>query len=329
MSPDVISKAFDPFFSTKDVGKGTGLGLSQVYGFVKQSGGHVKIYSEVEEGTTIKLYFPRLIADISSSQEDEEPNSLSALGGQETILVVEDDDDVRMFTVESLRQLGYRVLEAHDGPSALRLLERHEEPVSLLFTDVVMPIMSGRELADTAKAAYPDLQILFTTGYARNAIVHAGRLDAGVVLLTKPFTYEALSHKVREVLDKPGAHRALLVFPSEDGRSDARILLGGLGFETDVVESAGEALGKLQSAGGRFDFVLLSDTLPVRNLSAVIVELRAVRNDLPIVIMHTDDVGELKAKMAIKPFIGFLASSANVDVVRDQLEKLSVRCAER
>lgn len=208
MSPDVISKAFDPFFTTKDVGKGTGLGLSQVYGYVKQSGGHVKIYSEVGEGTTIKLYFPRLVADMDHSGEEEEPTLTSVLEGQETILVVEDDDDVRMFTVESLREIGYRVLEAHDGPSALRLLERQEEPVRLLFTDVVMPVMSGRELADIAKATYPDLQILFTTGYARNAIVHAGRLDAGVELLTKPFTHEALSRKVREVLDKPGAYRS-------------------------------------------------------------------------------------------------------------------------
>ena len=215
MSSDVISKAFDPFYSTKDVGKGTGLGLSQVYGYVKQSDGHIAIYSEVGEGTTIKLYFPRLVADFESAEE-EVSVSLPVLGGQETILVVEDDDDVRMFTVESLRELGYRVLEAHDGPSALRLLERQEEPVGLLFTDVVMPIMSGRELADTAKAAYPDLQILFTTGYARDAIVHSGRLDAGIQLLTKPFTREALSGKVREVLDKPAAHRALLIFPSED-----------------------------------------------------------------------------------------------------------------
>ncbi|MDQ3074225.1 MAG: PAS domain S-box protein [Pseudomonadota bacterium] len=327
MSADVIAKAFDPFFSTKDVGKGTGLGLSQVYGYVKQSGGHVKIYSEIGEGTTIKLYFPRLIADLKSA-EDEEPASTSALEGQETILVVEDDDDVRMLTVESLRELGYRVLEAHDGPSALRLLERQEEPVRLLFTDVVMPVMSGRELADIAKAAYPDLQILFTTGYARNAIVHAGRLDAGVELLTKPFTHEALSNKVLEVLDKPGAHRALLIFPSADGRAGANALLCELGFDTEVAGSAREALGKLRSAGGRFDFVLLSDALPVGNLGAVIAELHAVRIDLPIVIIHSTDVRELKAQMAGKPCVGFVSSSCDVNIVRVELEKLRVRCAD-
>ena len=327
MSPHVISKAFDPFFSTKEVGKGTGLGLSQVYGFVKQSGGHVRIYSEVGEGTTIKLYFPRLIVEINPANEDDEPTLASALEGQETILVVEDDDDVRMFSVESLRELGYRVLEAHDGPSALRLLERQEEPVALLFTDVVMPAMSGRELADAAKAAYPDLQVLFTTGYARNAIVHAGRLDAGVELLTKPFTREALSNKVRAVLDKPGTLRALLIFPKEDGREDACAMLAGFGFETDVVGSAREALGKLRSAGGRFDFVLLSDTLPIGNLGAVIVELQAVRNDLPILVIHSTDVGELQAQIADKPCIGLIPANAEVTVVRKELEKLRVRCA--
>ncbi|MEO7814130.1 MAG: response regulator, partial [Sphingomicrobium sp.] len=188
--------------------------------------------------------------------------------------------------------------------------------------------MSGRELADTAKAAYPDLQVLFTTGYARNAIVHAGRLDAGVELLTKPFTHEALSSKVREVLDKPGAHRALLIFPSEEGRADASALLGKLGFNTDLVGSAREALGKLRSAGGRFDFVLLSDNLPVGNLGAVIVELHAVRNDLPIIVVHSADVRDLKAQMARKPCVGFVFSSADASVFRDELEKLRVRCTE-
>jgi len=252
---------------------------------------------------------------------------VSALEGQETILVVEDDDDVRMFTVESLRELGYRVLEAHDGPSALRLLERQEEPVRLLFTDVVMPVMSGRELADAAKATYPDLQILFTTGYARNAIVHAGRLDAGVELLTKPFTHEALSSKVREVLDKPVLIRALLIFPSAEGRADVA-LLTELGFDTDVAGSAREALGKLRSASGRFDFVLLSDTLPVGNLGAVIAELHSVRNDLPVVVIHSADIRELQAQMVGKPCVGFVSSKSDVTTIRVELEKLRVRCAE-
>jgi len=325
MSAEVLSKAFDPFFSTKEVGKGTGLGLSQVYGYVKQSGGHVKIYSEPQQGTTIKLYLPRLLAEIDPVQEYE-PAETAATGGRETILVVEDDDDVRIFTVESLRELGYRVLEAHDGPSALRLLERQEEPVRLLFTDVVMPGMSGRELADAAKAAYPDLQILFTTGYARNAIVHAGRLDAGVELLTKPFTRDGLASKVREVIDKPGSERALIISPSLQVAEATHATLSGLGFSTEIAGTAREALGKLRSAGGRFDCIVLSDTLPVGNIGAVIAELHAVRKDLPVLVLHSDEAKELKAEMGNTPCVGFVAEKSDVDAYREELARLHVRC---
>jgi PAS domain S-box-containing protein len=200
MDPKTLAQAFEPFFTTKAVGKGTGLGLSQVYGFVKQSRGHVKIYSEVGHGTTIKIYLPRF----SGGLEDEptEAETLLAEGGaEETILVVEDDDDVRTHSVESLRELGYRVVEAHDGPSALRLLERQPR-VDLLFTDVVLPGgLTGAQVAHEARTLRPDLKVLFTTGYARNAIIHHGRLDKGVHLITKPFTFGDLAAKVRDVLD--------------------------------------------------------------------------------------------------------------------------------
>jgi PAS domain S-box-containing protein len=201
MDKETIERAFDPFFTTKEVGKGTGLGLSMVYGFVKQSGGHVKIYSEIEQGTTIKLYLPKIVG----VAEEETASILEPLyrgNKDETVLVVEDDDEVRGFTVESLRELGYKVIEAHDGPSALRWLKSHEEPVQLILTDVVMPAMSGRELADAALKDHPELKVLFMTGYARNAIVHGGRLDPGVDLLPKPFTYKALGRKIREILDR-------------------------------------------------------------------------------------------------------------------------------
>lgn len=201
MDAATIRQAFEPFFTTKPVGKGTGLGLSQVYGFVKQSGGHVKIYSEVKHGTTVKIYLPRLLGEAGAAVALE---SHPVPEGQksETLLVVEDDHDVRAYSVESLRELGYRVLEAHDGPSALRLLEQ-EPHVSLLFTDVVLPGgMTGAQVAAQARGLRPDLKILFTTGYARNAIVHQGRLDAGVQLITKPYTFEALAAKVRDILDK-------------------------------------------------------------------------------------------------------------------------------
>ena len=147
MSKETLARAFDPFFTTKEVGKGTGLGLSMVYGFVKQSGGHVKIYSEPNEGTTVKIYLPRVV-NADEPDESSEAAGVDHVRREQRVLVVEDDDDVRAYTVEILRELGYRVLEAHDGPSAIRLLERQEQPVDLLFTDIVMPGLSGRELAE-------------------------------------------------------------------------------------------------------------------------------------------------------------------------------------
>ena len=201
MSPEVAERAFEPFYTTKEVGRGTGLGLSMVYGFAKQSGGHVKIYSEVGQGTTVRLYFPRLAA---GAEVEEQEAQVWAPPGEncETILVCEDDDDVRAYSVEALRELGYRVLEAHDGPSALRLLERQDGRVDLLFTDVILPSgMTGAEVAAAARRVQPGLPILFTTGYARNAIVHQGRLDAGVELITKPFAFADLAARIREILD--------------------------------------------------------------------------------------------------------------------------------
>jgi CheY-like chemotaxis protein len=174
-----------------------------VYGFIKQSGGHVKIYSEPGQGTTVKLYFPRMMGNIAEEAEGQQGVAPEGTY-DETILVCEDDDDVRAYSVEVLRELGYRVLEAHDGPSALRLLERQEGRVDLLFTDVVLPSgMMGNQLAEQARAVRPGLKVLFTTGYARNAIVHHGRLDAGVELITKPFSYADLAARIRDLLDAP------------------------------------------------------------------------------------------------------------------------------
>jgi CheY-like chemotaxis protein len=200
MSPDVIAKAFDPFFTTKSAGKGTGLGLSQVYGFVRQSGGHVKIYSELGVGTTVKIYLPRLY-DETEAPERVLPAS-AADGGlsSEVVLVVEDEERVRNFSVEALRDLGYTVVEAGTPLDALRLMENGQK-VSLLFTDVVMPEMSGRQLVERALKIEPSLKILYTTGYTRNAIVHNGMLDPGTHLIPKPFTVDQLARKVRSVLD--------------------------------------------------------------------------------------------------------------------------------
>jgi signal transduction histidine kinase len=203
MTPEVMERAFDPFFTTKTAGKGTGLGLSQVFGFVKQSHGHVKIYSEPGQGTTIKLYLPRhygAVRERDGLTDLAAPDALPRAAGGELILVVEDQEHVRNMSVDSLRELGYEVMQAPGAVDALEALARHPK-VDLLFTDVVMPDMNGRELADLARKQRPGLRILFTTGYTRNAIVHNGMLDPGVAFLAKPFTLTQLAQKIRQVLD--------------------------------------------------------------------------------------------------------------------------------
>jgi PAS domain S-box-containing protein len=199
MDKETLGRVFEPFFTTKEVGKGTGLGLSMVYGFVKQSGGHVAIYSEPGTGTSVKMYFPRYQGKAESGAEIQE--TLAPRGhSEEVILVVEDNDDVRAYSVSVLAEMGYSVLEAQDPEAALSILRRPDR-IDLLFTDVVLPGRSGRELADLAGQLRPGLKVLFTTGYSRNAIVHHGRLDAGVQLISKPFTFEGLAARVRDVLD--------------------------------------------------------------------------------------------------------------------------------
>ena len=204
MSKDVVDRAFEPFFTTKPTGAGTGLGLSMVYGFVKQSRGHIQIYSEPGEGTSIKIYLPRLMdEDAVEPWLPNEPAHGADASTQrpEQILLVEDDEEVNRFSTEVLRDEGYEVISTHEGASGLRLLDANPN-IQLLFTDVVLPGgMNGRQLADEARRRRPDLRVLFTTGYTRNAIIHHGRLDAEVDLLTKPFTSEALVKKVRQILD--------------------------------------------------------------------------------------------------------------------------------
>ena len=198
MTGEVSAKAFDPFFTTKKSGVGTGLGLSQVYGFVKQSGGHVKIYSEVNEGTTIKVYLPRYFGAVEPVRPAAERSALPTNDGSVSILVVEDEEAVRRYSTDALRDLGYRVLEADGARQALEIIDA-EPDISILFTDVVMPDINGRRLAEAALERRPALKVLFTTGYTRNAIVHNGMLDPGVVLLSKPFTLEELARKMAEL----------------------------------------------------------------------------------------------------------------------------------
>jgi CheY-like chemotaxis protein len=196
---DTLSRVFEPFFTTKDIGQGTGLGLSQVYGFIKQSNGHVKLYSEIGQGTAVKLYLPRLVGE-HAANEAVSANPDIPIGHGETILVVEDEPAVRDHSVASLRELGYRVLSAADGHAALRIISREAE-IEVLFTDIGLPGgMTGRQLAEAARVRRPDLKVVYTTGYARNAIVHGNVLEPGTELLPKPFNFAALAAKIRQVL---------------------------------------------------------------------------------------------------------------------------------
>ncbi len=202
MSQETLERAFEPFFTTKETGKGTGLGLSMIYGFAKQSRGHVKIYSEIGHGTTVRVYLPRLVHGAAQATADDAADLQIPRGG-ETILVVEDDADVRDFVERQLQELGYVVLSAPDGPAARKILET-DLPIDLLFTDVVMPGgITGRKLAEEAKQRRPGLRTLFTSGYTENSIIHQGRLDPGVHLLSKPYKRQDLARKLREVLESP------------------------------------------------------------------------------------------------------------------------------
>jgi PAS domain S-box-containing protein len=201
MPPDVLNRAFEPFFTTKEAGHGTGLGLSQVYGFIKQSGGHIKIYSEVGQGTTIKIYMPRFLRGVSGKEDELEATPITA-AQQETILVTEDDADLRAYLTEMLRGLGYRVRATSDPAAALAVIADLSQPIDLLLTDVVMPGMNGRELAYQAQKSRPDLKVLYMTGYSRNAVVHHGRLEEGVELLQKPVTQAQLATRIRDILDR-------------------------------------------------------------------------------------------------------------------------------
>ena len=201
MDSVTLERAFEPFFTTKDIGRGTGLGLSQVYGFVLQSQGYVRIYSELGQGTVVKLYLPRRVGADDGSDVGANHRVSALVGEGETVLVVEDHEDLRSYSTGAVSELGYHVLEAADAKTALAIVESGV-PIDLLFTDVVLPGgMNGRQLADAAMKSRPKLKVLFTTGYTRNAIVHNGQLDPGIQLLGKPFTYSDLAVKIRSVLD--------------------------------------------------------------------------------------------------------------------------------
>ncbi|HYD65381.1 response regulator [Azospirillum sp.] len=296
MPPDVLERVFEPFFTTKPAGEGTGLGLSMIHGFVKQSGGHVKIYSEVGQGTTVKIYLPR----VKATEQEQHARTAEVRGGTERVLVVEDDPDVRAAAVALVRSLGYRTIEATNAESALNLLESGAR-ADLLFTDVVMPgSINTRDFARRAQEVCPDLRVLFTSGYTANAIVHHGRLDEGVSLLSKPYSREALATKLRHVLDAPAQADPGAVAPAPPARlsvlvveDDALIrlttleMLDDLGHHTLEAADAEEALAALagRAVAGQTVDVLLTDVgLPGMSGSDLADEARRRKPGIAVVM---------------------------------------------
>lgn len=303
MSDDVMGRAFDPFFTTKAEGEGTGLGLSQVYGFVRQSGGHVQMNSQPGRGTTIRLFLPRIgqhqRKQVLSRREREHTPQAS---GVETILVVEDEADVRAHSTETLREMGYQVLEAEDGAQGLRVLDAHPE-IRLLFTDVGLPNgMNGKMLADKAVARRPGLPVLFTSAYAAEVLVSNNRLDAGVALISKPFTVTGLAQRVRRALDDAASERPaeqsapLRVLLVEDDfmlRTLAVESLASEGFEVQDTGSVAETLEHVQAKGIEcFDLVIIDIGLPDGRGDDLAKALRAQRADLPVLIL-SGNIGQI------------------------------------
>jgi CheY-like chemotaxis protein len=284
----------------------------------------VKIYSEVGEGTTVKLYLPRAHAT-EEQDENAAPNMSLATGG-ETILVVEDDPDVRAYSCETLSELGYTVLFAENGREGLRMLESHPE-IRLLFTDVGLPGgMNGRQLADEARKRYPKLKVLFTTGYARNAIVHNARLDPGVDLITKPFTQAALSSKLRDILDATRSPGRILVVEDEPLIQMLAIdYLEAAGFTVHTAGSAAEAMSSMRLVPGGVDAVIVDMGLPDRNGDQLVREIRATQATLPVIVATGENTADLRLKFEGEEHLKFVRKPYGARDLINALAELGIR----
>ena len=295
--PELIERVFEPFFTTKLPGEGTGLGLSMAYGFVQQSGGHIALESTLGTGTTVSVYLPRSMEPVESQRAHQSAN---AAGGSERILAVEDDPALRATVVQMLEGLGYQVVEAGDAASALAIIENGES-FDLLFTDVVMPgPLRSTELVDRARALLPGMGVLYTSGYAENAIVHGGRLDPGVTLLSKPYRREQLATKVRQILDRrpaaapaaaasapaaarePAPQRLLLVEDNADLLDLTLMMLEELGHEATGVPTAEEALALLEKEA--YAMLLTDITLPKMSGIELVALVRSRYPQMPVAI---------------------------------------------
>jgi PAS domain S-box-containing protein len=338
MPPDVRERAIEPFFTTKAEGQGTGLGLSMAFGFVKQSGGHFRIYSEVGHGTTIKAYFPRAL---EAEQTLPEPVANEVRGGTETILVVEDDPSVQATVVGMLSELGYQVLRADNAEMALAVLKAGVR-CDLLFTDVVMPgKLKSTEMVRQARALLPDMKVLYTSGYTQNAIIHGGRLDPGVELLSKPYRREKLASKVRQLLGgqdaepaqapvapapRPAASaglRVLLVEDDAQARELYRDILLSAGFRADEAATAQDALAML--ARDRYHAAVVDYSLP--DLDGLTLARRIVERHPDVALVFASGYGSLvagasdvTARVLTKPFTDLQLKQALLGAIAERTE---------
>jgi signal transduction histidine kinase/CheY-like chemotaxis protein len=328
MPPDIATRVFEPFFTTKPEGVGTGLGLSMVWGFVKQSAGHVSIYSEPGQGTTVKLYLPR---EMSAEARADAPTEGPIVGGKETVLLVEDDFHVRQTVGNMLAALGYRVQSAEDVKSALTYLESGAR-VDLLFTDVVMPgSISSRKLAEQALRMQPQMRVIFTSGYTENAVIHHGRLDPGVHLLSKPFSLDGLARKIRQVFAQPARElpptptkvatpaspdRAVLLV--EDDllvRMSTAEMIRELGYRVVEAGTATEAMAALNKHGW-FDAVVTDVGLPDGDGHQLAAELGKLRPGLRIIMATGYSDGRKPDQTAQDPAIRYLSKPYELEDLR-------------
>ncbi len=314
MDDETIKNIFEPFFTTKEKGKGTGLGLSTVHGIVHQNNGHINVYSEIGNGTAFKIYLPAIHAELEEIAEKKEPVSLA---GNETILVVEDQEIVRKLACRALKTKGYEVIEAQNGGEALISFEKYGDKIDLLLTDVVMPSMSGKELYEKLLKINPHLKTIFMSGYTENAIAHHGVLEAGTNFIQKPFKPNDLVQKVRQVLDAPvpdvdqGGDKSLgailVVDDEETMRELCSIRLKAMGYEVITAVDGQMGLDAFQNNAQNISLVILDQTMDKMSGTEVLKRIRAIDPDAPVVISSGFGSEEIFESLKDYKGVGFLA----------------------
>ncbi|MFD2261897.1 response regulator [Lacibacterium aquatile] len=334
MSQQIAERAFDPFFTTKDVGQGTGLGLSQVYGFVRQSGGYIRLQTKPGEGASVEIFLPPFQGEMPETAPVVKPPVDIARGSrEEVVLVVEDEPDVRAYSTDLLKDLGYGVLEAENGAEALGVLETHPE-VCLLFTDVGLPGgMNGRALSDLARLRYPNLRVLFTSGYAAETFVHDGKLDQGVDLLNKPFTSETLAKHIRDLLSRPAntpvpsqtePRRVLLIEDEVMIRMLTSEMLSQLGYSVSEAGSAAEARALIAAASAPFSLIVTDIGLPDEKGDLLAREIRARYPEMPIILASGYNPHHLIETWGADPHLVVLEKPYDSQQVARSLRKVGV-----